>query len=137
MAERALIDETVDKIVQCFEFGFMCSVLTGSAENLQKTRESLFEKLLSKSYSVNLIDLYKDSVSFEINGDKPIVFVWGLENLAPTQDASYTVRTFLDVEKHSGLVSVIFCEAGSYEAHFNDQNSPFYLFAARLSVDPN
>ena len=131
-----MLKEEADKIFRCIEFGFTCSVLTGSLENLRIVREHLFEKLVAQSYSVNLVDLYKETLPAEIIGENPILFVWGLENLAPTHDKSYSIRTYIDREKHSGLGSIIFCETGSYNAHFNDNNAPFYMYAARSSVDP-
>ncbi|MEX0605359.1 MAG: hypothetical protein WD623_02475 [Marinobacter sp.] len=64
-----------------------------------------------------------------------LVLIYGLEQCNPQSSEIYSVRSSLDVQGKSGVMSVICLDKRAHEKHFNNRQSPFYKFCGIVDQD--
>ena len=124
----------VEKLISTLKVGISdCVVVTGSIIELTDFRDQAIDMLAEASFQVSQMDLHSDDPRpSRTDNDVDVLILWGLEQLSPQDNRSYSIRTYLDKAKYQGLRSIIFCENSSYRAHFMDYDAPFYHFCLRL-----
>ena len=129
-----MMNTPIERLILTLKTGLSDGVVvTGSMAELTLFREQAIEKLGEASFQVSQIDLYSDDPQpNRTDNDVDVLILWGLEQLSPHDNRSYSIRTYLDKARHQGLRSIIFCENSSYRAHFLDHDAPFYHFCLRL-----
>jgi len=134
-----MMNTQVERLISALKIGISdCVVVTGSMIELTDFRDQAIDILAEASFQVSQMDLHSyHPRPSRTDNDVDVLILWGLEQLSPQDNRSYSIRTHLDKARHQGLRSIIFCENSSYRAHFLDHDAPFYHFCLRVLASEN
>jgi hypothetical protein len=128
--------EEVKKLLKHLEVGiFNHIIISGSKEKLNDLYDLLWQECQSLNMKASQFEVTIDSIHSIPNLDYTgLMFIKGLEYLKPKQNATYALRSRLDVGQFQGLKSYIFCEQSAFHNHFYDSEAPFYLFCQQYET---